>query len=134
LRYLTPSSGGYANTTLPYPVVFWACDATSETFKPKGNPFDRTGLGYDALFNEGTIFYHVDPVTATAVGGTKADTEVRLALDVRVPVLDLEKAWYVEGVTGLIVALGVTWVLWKSFGPLKTIAGRSKKSEKVRKA
>lgn len=114
--------------------MFWACDATSETFKLKGNPFDRTGLGYDALFDEGTIFHHIEPVVATSVSGKQADTEGRLALDVRVPVLDLEKAWYVESVTGLIVALGVIWVLWKSFGPLDTTGERSKKSEKVRKA
>lgn len=103
-------------------------------FKPKGNPFDRTGLGYDALFDDGTMFHHVEPVATTAISGKQTINEERLALDVQVPVLDLEKAWYVESVTGLIVALGVMWMLWKSFGPLRTTVGQSKKGEKVRKA
>lgn len=135
LRYLSPAVGGYTNITLPYPAVFWACKSASDSFKPTGNPFDRIWLGYDAEFDERTIFQHVQPIVAT--GATSAISYMgndtgRLALDVRVPVLDLEKAWYVEGVTGLVVGLGLMWVLWKCFRPVKATSVSKGKTEKTR--
>lgn len=45
LRYLLPTESGYRTTSLPAPVVFWACGADEES-RLGVNPFDRVGLGY----------------------------------------------------------------------------------------
>ncbi|KFZ04250.1 hypothetical protein V501_09212, partial [Pseudogymnoascus sp. VKM F-4519 (FW-2642)] len=58
LRYLLPSESGYSSTSLPSPVLFWACEADEES-KLEGNPFDRVNLGYDGLFGDKTLFYHL---------------------------------------------------------------------------
>ncbi|ELR03453.1 hypothetical protein GMDG_06186 [Pseudogymnoascus destructans 20631-21] len=58
LRYLLPSGSGYSSTSLPSPVLFWACEADEES-KLEGNPFDRVNLGHDGLFGDKTLFYHL---------------------------------------------------------------------------
>ncbi|OBT49640.1 hypothetical protein VE04_10037, partial [Pseudogymnoascus sp. 24MN13] len=58
LRYLLPNESGYSSTSLPSPVLFWACEADEES-KLEGNPFDRVNLGYDGLFGDKTLFYHL---------------------------------------------------------------------------
>jgi len=118
LRYMTPTAGGYQDASIPYPVVFWACEHSSpnsgaSAWKPNGNPFDRRQLGYDALFGADTVFYHVEP-HVTASGSVAG----RHTLSMRVPVLDMDKAWYVEPLTAVVVLLGVGWVFWKLFRPL----------------
>lgn len=69
------------------------------------NPFDRTNLGYDGLFGPRTMFYHISPQESVAGEG--------LVETIPVPVLDLEKAWYVESGTILAVVMGFAWVAWK---------------------
>ncbi|KAL2140586.1 hypothetical protein VTI28DRAFT_3596 [Corynascus sepedonium] len=110
LRYLAPARGGYAVVSVPYPAVFWACEPTQEgaaAFPP--NPFEKAHLGYDALFGEGTVFWHVEPrPPVEGVGGGSL-----LVNEVRVPVLDVEKARWVNAGTAAAVAAGFAWVLWK---------------------
>ena len=110
LRYMTPTAGGYQQASLPYPVVFWACSHSSyssssssdgdASWKPTGNPFDRRYLGYDDSFAADTVFYHVEPQVATSEAGNEG-----LTLSMSVPVLDMDKAWYVEPLTAVVVLL-----------------------------
>jgi hypothetical protein len=103
LRYLPPTSGGRATTDIPWPAVFWACRAEEGT-KMNVNPFDRVNLGYDGLFGPKTMFYHLSPNT-TETGG--------LTNSIDVPVLDVTKTSWVGPATGIVVAAGLFWVLWK---------------------
>ncbi|KAK0645888.1 PIG-X [Cercophora newfieldiana] len=103
LRYLTPSHGGYANLEVPYPAVFWACNAEEGTKFPT-NPFERVNLGYDGLFGPRTVFWHVEPRPVS--GG-------RVTSSIRVPVLDLDKAGWVNVGTAAVVLLGFAWISWK---------------------
>jgi hypothetical protein len=101
LRYLPPSANtsGQSQLEVPYPVLFWACDADEETIF-SNNPFDRLNVGYDNLFGPKTMFYHLTP-----------DGE-RLTNLISVPVLDLDQSKYVELGTAGIVLLGFSWVIW----------------------
>ncbi|KAI9167406.1 Protein PBN1 [Paramyrothecium foliicola] len=104
LRYLEPSETGYAELELPYPVVFWAC-STGETGWNR-NPFDRPELGYDNLFDEDTVFWHVAPKPIS--GG-------RLTNIITVPVLQSGGSSWIALGTAAVVMLGFTWVLWQLF-------------------
>ena len=107
LRYLAPAPGGYATVPVPYPAVFWACDAgEGVTFPP--NPFDKGSLGYDGLFGERTVFWHVQPRPAVPGG--------KLVNVARVPVLDLDRAGWVNAGTAAAVVVGFAWVVWKLVG------------------
>ncbi|KAF2152986.1 PIG-X-domain-containing protein [Myriangium duriaei CBS 260.36] len=97
---------GKRTTTIPYPSVFWACNAEAG-LKMSTNPFDRTNLGYDGLFGPKSLFWHVSPKTA---GGQEV---ARLDVSLDVPVLDRSKTGYVEIGTGLAVLAGFLWVCWK---------------------
>ena len=125
LRYLTPNhnQSGLTGVPVPWPVVFWACDpATSHD--QTGNPFDRVHLGYDRLFPQSTMFYHFNPQPASN-GASLVET-------VRVPVLDLDRARWVEAGTVMTVTLGFAWVCRRLWGAA-TGAGRAKESMKERK-
>lgn len=115
LRYLPPSSGtkGLTEVGIPYPVVFWACTA-DEGSKFPNNPFDRVNLGYEGLFGPRTMFYHVTPQVAgpTDTFSSGNDSGGRLMNALTVPVLDLDRAWYVESATAAVVLLGFGWVVW----------------------
>ncbi|KAM0284407.1 hypothetical protein ACHAQH_001983 [Verticillium albo-atrum] len=102
LRYLAPNTEGYADISVPYPAVFWACGA-GEGVEFPSTPFERANLGYDALFGSKTVFWHVEP---------KARVGDRLLSDVRVPVLDVDDAPWVRAGTAGAVVLGFGWVLW----------------------
>jgi len=103
LRYLAPEAGGYRSTEIPYPVVFWAC-ASEEGTKFPTNPFDRVNLGYDSLFGPRTVFWHVDP---------RPEAGARLASRIVVPVLDADRAAWVNLGTAAVVLLGFTWVVFR---------------------
>ncbi|KAK5272328.1 protease B nonderepressible form [Exophiala xenobiotica] len=105
LRYLEPQNGGSSEVQIPWPIVFWACTAEEGTKFPV-NPFDRTQLGYDALFGPRTMFYHLDPAPRPESGG-------KLVERISVPVLDAETATSrtIEVVTLITIALGFLWVL-----------------------
>lgn len=131
LRYLEPSGAanestsqtqsGKRVTNIPYPAVFWACEA-EEGLKMSVNPFDRVNLGYDGLFGPKTMFYHVPP--AAANGGD-------LYEKLEAPVLDLKKTGYVEVGTTIAVLLGFAWVAWKL---LSGSAGAKRFEESKKKA
>lgn len=112
LRYLRPSESGYRTASIPWPVVFWACPAETET-KLGGNPFDRANLGWDGLFAPQTRFYQVHP--SPSPGGEAG----RLVEELSVPVLRLARdeglfrTKNIELGTVLVVTLGLLWVLWK---------------------
>ncbi len=103
LRYLAPASGGYSSIEVPYPAVFWACTAEEGTLFPN-NPFEKVNLGYDGLFGPRTVFWHIHP---------QPESGERLTAGVKVPVLDLDKAGWVNIGTAVAVALGFAWVAWK---------------------
>lgn len=107
LRYLAPAPGGYQTREIPYPAVFWACNAEEGTKFPT-NPFDRVNLGYDGLFGPRTVFWHVDPKT---VGGGPMRNEITI------PVLDTNQTDWVGIGTGFVIAIGFAWILYE------TIAG-----------
>ncbi|KAL1842400.1 hypothetical protein VTJ49DRAFT_5359 [Mycothermus thermophilus] len=109
LRYLAPVSGGYSTVSVPYPAVFWACQPPEGAEFPPG-PFERKALGYDGLFDDGTVFWHVTPQPA------EADGQGLLVSQVRVPVLNVDRAQWVGAGTGLAVAAGFAFVVWKLAG------------------
>lgn len=103
LRYMSPASGGYETASIPYPTLFWACEA-EQGIKFTNSPFDRPHVGYDALFSPETLFWHVNP---------KPESGNMLTNDITVPVIDLEQAAWVNLGTALAVVLGFGWVLFK---------------------
>ncbi|KFY63601.1 hypothetical protein V497_01966 [Pseudogymnoascus sp. VKM F-4516 (FW-969)] len=104
LRYLLPTESGYSTTSLPAPEVFWACDAGEES-KLAVNPFDRVNLGYEGLFGEQTLFYHLKPEVSRGQG--------ELYSEVQVPVLSTRFNTEMEIGTAVVVGLGFGWVLRK---------------------
>lgn len=128
LRYLRPAAGGYRSVEVPWPAVFWAC-TTEEGTKFPSSPFERVNLGYDGLFGPRTVFWHVDPRPAAAGG--------RLASEIRVPVLDADRAGWVGAGTAAAVLLGLGWIVWKlaqvylrtGYGPKKQMEGLEKKKQ-----
>lgn len=102
LRYLSPSASGVATTEIPWPVVFWACTAEEGT-KTSVNPFDRVNLGYDGFFGPKTMFYHLPPNNSSG----------KLVETLLVPVLQTQKASWIEPGTVAVVMLGFCWVSWK---------------------
>ncbi|KAK5989107.1 Protein PBN1 [Cladobotryum mycophilum] len=106
LRYLKPSQTGQVDTEVPYPVVFWACDNGAGT-DFSNNPFDRLHLGYDGLFSQSTVFWHVSP---------KPEVGNRLTNPISVPVVTDEASKWVGLGTTAAVGLGFVWVLWKLLG------------------
>ncbi|KAI9714755.1 MAG: protease B nonderepressible form [Bogoriella megaspora] len=119
LRYLdaTANSSGMSSVQMPWPVVFWACNAEEGT-KMSVNPFDRTNLGYDGLFGPRTMFYHVPP---------RQNESGWLVETIPVPVLDLDRAWYVEWGTMLAIFAGFSWVVWKLVKVLRNTGSQSQK-------
>lgn len=101
LRYLKPNAEGYDNIELPYPAVFWACDAESVT-DFSNSPFDRESVGYDGLFSPKTALWHVEP---KPVEGN------RLMSPIRVPVLDTDDAGWVRSGTSAAIGLGYAMVM-----------------------
>lgn len=108
LRYLaaapneTEYSSGQTLLEVPWPSVFWACEA-EEGLKMSNNPFDRTNLGFDGLFGPKTMFYHIPPAS---------DVDA-LVSELRVPVLVPQNAEYVRFGTATAVVMGFAWVCWK---------------------
>ncbi|KAL2111797.1 hypothetical protein VUR80DRAFT_9277 [Thermomyces stellatus] len=105
LRYKTPTEGGYADAQVPYPAVFWACEAGGKAAF-SGNPWDRASLGYDALFGPTTSYWHVEP---------RPEGEEDLMIRTKVPVLDTEKSGWVEVGTAAAILVGFAWVLFSLF-------------------
>lgn len=134
LRYLKPNEEGHQDIEVPVPAVFWACKSVSE--EPyAGNPFDRVNLGYEGLFGERTVFYHLSPEEALAnnegislakaLGGRQ-----RMMRHVRVPVLDSQGTKWIETGTAGVVVLGFLWVCWCLYGVWKKSGyGRVAKAE-----
>lgn len=104
LRYLAPRYGGYKKIQVPYPAVFWACPAEEGTKFPN-NPFERVNLGYDGLFGPRTVFWHLEPRPPPGSS--------RITSAITVPVLDLDKADWVNVGTAAAVLAGFGWVAWK---------------------
>ncbi|SPQ22747.1 cf84747d-741a-42ae-bc1e-aa6b35c16ff7 [Thermothielavioides terrestris] len=103
LRYLAPAPGGYSTIRVPYPAVFWACEADEGAEFPP-SPFEKAHLGYDALFSPRTVFWHVEPRPAEGQ---------LLVSSLTVPVLDTDKAGWVNAGTAAAVLAGFVWVAWK---------------------
>ncbi|PWW76670.1 PIG-X-domain-containing protein [Tuber magnatum] len=107
LRYLEPQ---YNDTTrkvdFAWPSVFWAC--RSEQWKKMAvSPFDRLHLGWEDLFPERVMYYHLSPTPHERSEGTWGSIDV--------PVLGLENAKMIKIGTVAAVGLGFLWVLFKIF-------------------
>lgn len=116
LRYLKPTKSGYQSTSIPWPIVFWAC--TGEDTEMGINPFDRVDIGYDRLFPPKTFFYHLHP-----------ESDGALMQEIQVPVLraDTEGGRLFRDATSQVeigtvaaVVIGFTWVLWKLVSGLRS--------------
>lgn len=105
LRYLPPRFNGTSSVSIPWPIVFWACP-NDEGTKMSTNPFDRVNLGYESLFGQRTMFYHLQPTAMSDSGG-------QLVENLQVPVLAQGWDGYVEAGTVGCVFLGVLWLIWK---------------------
>lgn len=101
LRYLQRSSTGEQEISIPYPVVFWACPTDGDV-DFANNPFDRTHVGYDALFPKDTTFWHVE---AEPVEGS------RLVNMVNVPVLKTGNEDLIRQGTFAVLGAGALWIL-----------------------
>lgn len=102
LRYLKPSEAGVENIEIPYPAVFWTCGREASV-DFTNSPFDRTQLGYDELFEDGTVFWHAQPQGASG----------RIMSSVSVPVLHDRASWWVGTGTTAAISIGFAWILWK---------------------
>ncbi|KAI9797502.1 MAG: protease B nonderepressible form [Piccolia ochrophora] len=111
LRYLAPTrnTSGLVPAHVPWPVVFWACHA-EDGLKMSVNPFDRVHLGYDGLFGPKTMFYHLNPSPRNASSSSSSSSLVEI---IQVPVLDLDKARWVETGTVVTILAGFLWICWK---------------------
>ncbi|KAK4899174.1 protease B nonderepressible form [Elasticomyces elasticus] len=134
---------GYVNLTIPFPAVFWACEA-EEGLKMSTNPFDRVDIGYDGLFGPRTMFYHFSPsvgatggshaggIRAGGVGGGMGGVGAGIGQGVlesviRVPVLEPGWGGMVQwGTLGAVVG-GLGWVCW---GLVRGMGGTGKKGGK----
>lgn len=125
LRYLRPSSSGHVDVEVPYPVVFWACSSSADASFDT-NPFDRRQLGYDALFDDKTVFWHVTPQPWH-------QGQQRLVSEIKVPVLKEGAASWIETGTGAAVGLGFLWVLWVLFRAMMRPAARVEATTESRK-
>ena len=67
------------------------------------NPFDRVNLGYDGLFGPKTMYYHVPP----------SPDATKMVEELRVPILNVEKAEWVPPGTLIVVVVGFAWVCWQ---------------------
>ena len=103
LRYLEPKEGKrYTETSMPWPIVFWACDGEG-IYNPKAkNPFGRYALGYDDLFPSDNVFYHFRAKDPTRLG---------LQSKIDVPILDLKEASIIETWTIRVVLGGFLLLL-----------------------
>ncbi|OAA58891.1 protein pbn1 [Cordyceps fumosorosea ARSEF 2679] len=108
LRYLRPSETGIEDIEVPFPAVFWACGPVKSADFTK-SPFDRIHLGYDDLFEDGTVFWHVYP---RGHGGNRV-MESRLTSSISVPVLNASASGWVETGTTVAISIGFAWILWK---------------------
>ncbi|KAF2170847.1 hypothetical protein M409DRAFT_63892 [Zasmidium cellare ATCC 36951] len=121
LRYVnsTLSIDGKTPLAIPWPTVFWACEA-QEGLKMSTNPFDRVNLGYDGLFGPKTMFYHVPP-----------NGEVEKLVELLwVPTLDVKNSGWVSFGTVLAVLLGFGWVCWRL---VRGVGGSEKKEGEGKK-
>ncbi len=87
------------------------------------NPFDRVNLGYDGLFGPRTMFYHLQPISHGKP----------LVENLKVPVLDLMRANWVDGGTVGVVFLGFLWVCWRLLGVIVKDTGWETKKETRKK-
>ncbi|EGX89254.1 protein pbn1 [Cordyceps militaris CM01] len=111
LRYLRPSETGIEDIEVPFPAVFWACGPVQSVDFTK-SPFDRIHLGYDDLFEDGTVFWHVYP---QGRGGSRV-MESRLMSSLSVPVLNTSASDWVGIGTTAAISIGFAWILWKLVG------------------
>ena len=124
LRYLSPMAEpphGIEYVAVPWPAVFWACTA-EEGSKFASSPFDRTNLGYDGLFGPKTMFYNIQP------GGDVVAYE-----ELAVPVMDLNRAAWVETGTVTVIVCGTLWVLLKLLQGLLNDLSEQKQAHNNRK-
>jgi hypothetical protein len=117
-RYMLPSTDGTHTAHIPWPAVFWACEA-EDGLKMAVNPFDRTNIGYDGLFGPKTLFHHI---------GAEAETKTLMEA-LEIPVLDQTKTGFVELGTGVTVLLGFLWVMWCLIRPGGVRAEKGGKKE-----
>ena len=71
------------------------------------NPFDRLHLGWEDLFPEQVMYYHLSPAPHGGSEGTWSSIDV--------PVLGLENAEMIKIGTVTVVGFGFLWVLFKIF-------------------
>lgn len=126
-RYMRPGDNSTAaSVTIPWPSVFWACNSDIKK-EPGANPFDRTGLGWEDLFPENAVYYHLSPVP---VAGERANGSWA---KIQVPVLDSANAGVIQ--MGTVAAVGLGFmivsgvVLWARLTGGKKIAKEAKKTQ-----
>ncbi|KAI1828241.1 PIG-X [Xylaria intraflava] len=103
LRYLAPAEGGYESIDIPWPAVFWACNAEEKIEFPN-SPFDRANLGYDGLFDPQTLFWHISP---------KSEGHGSLNHRIQVPVLDSNRIEWISAGTTIVVLIGFAYIIFK---------------------
>ncbi|KAG9817105.1 PIG-X-domain-containing protein, partial [Aureobasidium melanogenum] len=117
-RYMPPSTDGTHAAHIPWPAVFWACEA-EDGLKMSVNPFDRTNIGFDGLFGPKTLFHHIG-----------ASYEAKTLMDtLEIPVLNETKTRFVEVGTGVAVLLGFLWALWCLVRPARKEIQKADKRE-----
>jgi phosphatidylinositol glycan class X len=120
-RYLNPSQSNQFNAITPN--VFWACDSRQfiDDFEEiRNNPFDSFGLGYESLFEDDTVFCHME--------------KDRRVLEYTIPRGDKKDFNSIQYITLGSVVIGVLYILFKitkafirANGTKKTISEEKKK-------
>ncbi|EFW16460.1 protease B nonderepressible form [Coccidioides posadasii str. Silveira] len=138
LRYLHPSESGYHNVSLPWPVVFWACESEDQG-KMDVNPFDRVKLSWDDFFGPKTFFYQFHP-SPRPVTGDATREELKLVETIQVPVLQVDEdnqsitnqAKQIELGTVVVVVAGFLWILWRLGAVFKISGIRANRGQRTR--
>lgn len=104
LRYLRPAvNASSTEVRFAWPSVFWACKS-DKWRKMSSSPFDRVALGWEDLFPEQVMYYHLSPVPEPGVdNGTWGRIEA--------PVLDRGNEGVIKTWTVAAVGIGFVWVV-----------------------
>ena len=142
LRYLGPQDGGgYRNTEVLPPQLFWACqnDAESTTSTPflltldfAVSPFNPSSQSVlHSLFSSDTVFYHIPGHdTHDSYSQGKHSKGV---VSINVPVADVSQAILVKSLTIFGILIGFTYLFVKSLrAGIKGLRWRAKGKEKAK--
>lgn len=111
LRYKEPSNNDtYADSLVPWPVVFWACKDYENDPSP-----DIKYTNYESLFPQDTIFYYAVP-----------EENSSLELVVTTPIAPAQAYSHIQWLTVIVVLSGVVYLVCRILGASKRLSKKKK--------